>query len=224
MLISLAFASVKREHPMGTISLHIPIHPQPMLFGWGMSMIILAFCAFLVCFDAIAQTVVITNSPRQFSVVSPKSWTQQPTTTGNSRVRFFSPPGTPPAECAVIVQEYPSLRNQPQAYYDAIMVEPQNPNELAAQLSTRYNNVNIMSTGSAAISGYPAQLANAQFSVGTPRGELWGRGIFVTTATIPGLVWSISCGGLGPSPIEAQKAYLYWQSEIVIFHTNLKIQ
>lgn len=174
--------------------------------------------------SALAQSVQVTNTPRIFTVEVPTSWTQQATTTGNSRVKFASPQGTLPAECAVIVIDSPGLRGQPQTALDRVMAELPSPSEIASQLSSRYNNVRVLATGAASVSGHPAQLTRAQYSVGTPSGELWAIGIMVTTATTPGLIWTTSCGALGWSPSDAQKAFSYWQSEIVRFHTNVKIQ
>jgi len=181
-------------------------------------------CGLLLATQAIAQTVKVQNSPRPFTVVSPTSWVQQPTSTGNSRIKFAAPSGTPAAECAVIVKDFPGLRGEPQSTFDQQMAEPPNPREMASQLSSRYNNVKVFSTGVASVSGFPAQLVNVQYSVGTPSGELWARGITVTTATTPGLVWTITCGALGKNLDEAQKGYSYWQLEITRFLTNIKIR
>ena len=174
--------------------------------------------------QAIAQAVKVENSPRPFTVVSPTSWVQQPTSTGNSRIKFAAPLGAPAAECAVIVQVYPGLRGEPQSTFDQQMAVKPNPSEMTSQLSSRYNNVKVFSTGVASISGFPAQLVNVQYSVGTPSGELWARGIIITMATTPGLVWAISCGALGKSLGEAQKGFSYWQDEIMRFPTNIKIR
>lgn len=181
-------------------------------------------CGLLLATQAIAQTVKVQNSPRPFTVVSPTSWVQQPTSTGNSRIKFAAPSGTPAAECAVIVKEFPGLKGVPQSTFDQQMIEPPNHSEMASQLSSIYNNVKIFSTGVASVSGFPAQLFNVQFSVGTPGGELWSRGIMVTTATTPGIVWTITCGALGKNLDEAQKGYSYWQLEIARFTTNINIR
>lgn len=170
-----------------------------------------------------AETVNVKNSPLPFTVVAPTSWVQKPTTTGNSRIKFASPSGTPAAECAVIVQEYPVAKDIPQSTLDKGMLEGLDTSEISAQLSSIYNNVKIFSVGVANFSGHPAQLVNLQYSVGTPTGEVWTRGITVTAATTPGLIWIVSCGALGKSAAEAQKGYSYWQSEIVKFPTNIKI-
>lgn len=191
----------------------------------------MAFLVFVSCVvgglsvatQAIAQAVKIQNSPRPFSVVSPATWVQQPTSTGNSRIKFAAPSGTPAAECAVIVKEFPGLRGEPQSTFDQQMAEQPNPSEMTSQLASRFNNVKVFSPGIASISGFPAQLVNVQYSVGTPRGEQWIRGVTVTTATTPGLVWTITCGALGRSLDEAQKGYSYWQLEITRFPTNIKI-
>lgn len=194
------------------------ISPLLAIFMW-----VVAFILHLPT-TALAQTVYVKNAPRTFTTVMPTSWTKEVTSTGNSRVKFASPQGTPPAECAVIVLDLPVLRGHLQANLDLKMAEIPSPTEMASQLSSRYNNVKILATSAASISGHPAQLTKAQYSVGTPSGELWAMAIIVTSATTPGLIWTTSCGALGWSPSEAQKAFSYWQSEIVRFHTNVKIQ
>ena len=186
------------------------------VFFWG--------CILFTNTQVFAQTVKVKNSPRPFTVVGPSSWTQQPTTTGNSRIKFQSPVRTPAAECAVIVQEYPGLRDMPQSMFDQQMAAPPNPNAIESQLSSRFNNVKVLSVGAASISGHPAQLYSVQYSVGTPDGEQWFRGIMVTAGTTPGIVWTIACGASGKTLDEALKGYTYWQSEIVRFPTNIKIQ
>lgn len=170
-----------------------------------------------------AQTVMVKNSPRPFTVVPPHSWVQQPTTTGNSRVKFAAPPGTPSAECAVIVKEFPGLRNMSQSMFDQQMAESPDVDKTASQLSSRVNNVRVFATGVASVSGHPAQLINFRYSIGSPAGEMWFRGITVTAGTTPGIVWTISCGGQGGTADEAQKGYSYWQLEINRFTTNVKI-
>ena len=80
-------------------------------------------CGLFTISQVLAQTVSVKNSPRPFRVVAPASWVQQPTTTGNSRIKFAAPSGTPAAECAVIVQEYPSAKNIPQSTLDKGMTE-----------------------------------------------------------------------------------------------------
>jgi hypothetical protein len=180
-------------------------------------------CILLSTTQVLAQTVRIKNSPRPFTVVGPTSWTQQPTTTGNSRIKFVSPVGTPAAECAVIVKENPGLRSIPQSTFDGQMAELPDPNEMASNLSSRFNNAKVLSVGVASISGHPAQLHNVQYSVGTPDGEQWSRGTMVTTMTTPGLSWTVGCSAMGTNLNEALKGYSYWQLEIVRFSTNIKI-
>lgn len=184
----------------------------------------LLVCSLFTITQVLAQTVRVENSPRSFTVVVPTSWIQQPTTTGSSRIKFAAPSGTPAATCSVIVKEFPGLRDVPQSTFDRQMVEPISPTEMASQLSSQYNNVRVFSTAMASISGYPAQLFNVQYSIGTPYGEFWTRGVMVTTVTTPGLVWTIACGALGRSIEEAQKGYAYWQLEIMRFTTNIKIR
>ena len=180
-------------------------------------------CSFFSATPVLAQTVMVKNSPRPFTVVPPHLWVQQSTTTGNSRVKFAAPTGTPSAECAVIVKEFPGLRDMPQSMFDRQMAESPDANEIALQLSSRFNNVRVFATGVASISGHPAHLINLQYSIGSPVGEMWFRGVTVTAGTTPGITWTISCGGQGRTADEAQKGYSYWQLEIIKFTTNVKI-
>ncbi len=167
--------------------------------------------------------IQVLNSPRPFLTVPPKDWVRQKTLTGNSRIKFVSPKNTPVAECAVIAKEFPALRNTPQAVFDQEMVLAPNRNDLRAQLSTRYNNVKIFSTSVTSISGFPAQFSSLQYSVGTPNGEVWTRGLSMTFGTTPGLIWTVGCGALGNSSAEAIEGFSYWQAEMLRFPTNLKL-
>ncbi len=104
-------------------------NPRRYLRGYGHGLVSLFL---LVAVQATAQVVRIDNSPKRFSVVPPKSWVQQPPSTGNSRVKFSAPSGTPPAECAVIVQEFPALRGKSQQEFDIGMAQPADPNATPA--------------------------------------------------------------------------------------------
>ncbi|MCX7168151.1 MAG: hypothetical protein NTV11_18010 [Rhodocyclales bacterium] len=178
---------------------------------------------FVLSIDTSAQVVQVENSPRRFSVIAPTSWIRQPTTTGNSRVKFVSPPKTPYAECAVIVQQYHQLRDMPQSYFNQQMLEPPDARELAASLANRYSNVKVLSVGPAALSGYSAHLSNVIFSTGTPDGEQWSRSISLMTGTTPGLTWTVACGAVGKSLAEAERGFKYWQMEMNRFAANVKI-
>jgi len=167
-----------------------------------------------------AQPVTVAT-PWPFSVTPPPTWTRAPTLTGNSRVKFVSPDKT--AECAVIVKEVAGLRAIAQSDLDQAMIQPVEPGEVAANLSARFNNVTVLSTSTALLSGHPAQLANSIYSMGSPSGEAWTQVLTVTAAT-PGFVWTVTCGGMGANRAAAEKAYSHWQFEVTTFHTHLMIQ
>ena len=188
------------------------------------SLVCFVCCSTFVATLAIAKTVKVQNSPRPFTVVPPDSWEQQPTLTGNSRIKFTSPLGTPPATCAVIVIEIPQLKDVPQSTFSQGMAEPPDIDGFTAQLSSGVNNVKVVSANNAVLFGFPSQRVNVQYSSGTPSGEIWFRGITDTTVTTPGISWAVSCGGSGKNLDEAKKAFSYWQSEIIRFPTNVKIQ
>ena len=181
--------------------------------------ILLAVVLLFTATPVAAQIVTVTDAPRAFSIASPTGWTRQPPATGNSRLKFVSPPGTPYAERAVIVQELPSLRGQPQSYYDQFMAEPPDPSEMQQQLASQFSNVRAFAPGVANLSGHPAQVINVEYSAG----QQWIRGVNTITGTTPGLVWTLTCGAGGKSPAEARKGFSHWQVELARFPTYLKI-
>lgn len=173
--------------------------------------------------EVLTQTLRVETSPWPFSITPPPKWSRHAPSTGNSRVKFVSPRGTPSAECAVIVKEFPSLKGQSQSSLDMLNTQPIDSEMISKQMSAQFNNVHVYATSIASISGHPAQLINVEYSTGTPSGQVWSRGIHVTTVTVPGIVWTISCGGLGKSAQEAEESYMYWQSEIIPFRTKFII-
>lgn len=178
---------------------------------------------FFVCAASVQAQTVSVSTPRHFSAVVPKYWVNGEIVSGNTRLSLVAPTGTPTAECSVVVLELPGMKKQSQSEINQIMLENPSPSEMAAQLSHQYNNVKVTSAVKTFISGYPAYLFNLQYSVGTPSGEMWTKGTVYTFGTTPGLVWSISCGATGRNINEAIKGFSYWQSEINLFPTNVKI-
>ena len=172
--------------------------------------------------DVRAQSVTITDSPRPFSATAPAGWSRQPPATGNSRLKYVSPNGTPYAECAVIVKTIPAMRGHPQSEMDAAMLQAPDPSSIAQGLAGSYNNVRVISAGNAGLSGVPAQTYNVQYSVGSPAGEQWIRGVTTTALTVPDVSWTVACAGQGRTLAEAQKAFDYWQLEFVKFATYIK--
>ena len=171
---------------------------------------------------AAAQSVTITESPRPFSATAPANWSRQPPATGNSRLKFVSPSGTPYAECAVIVKTLPALRGHSQAEFNSAMLEAPESVRITRGLSVSFSNVQVISAGNGALSGIPAQAYNVQYSVGTPAGTQWVRSVSTTAMTVPDVIWTVVCGGQGRTLAEAQKAFEYWQLEFVKFLTFIK--
>lgn len=189
---------------------------------------VIRLCSFVGCLLVFATQVqaktINVSTPRPFSVVVPKSWVKGEIVSGNTRLSLVAPTGTPTAECAVGVLELPGMKGQSQSEIDRIMLENPSASEMAAQLSNQYNNVRVTSAVKTFISGYPAYLYNLQYSVGTPSGEMWTKGTIYTFGTTPGLVWSISCGATGRNINEAIKGFSYWQLEMNLFPTKMKIK
>jgi len=185
---------------------------------------LLVICSLLAVCSTFAETIYLDSANRSFNVISPRTWQRSQITTPNSKVKFISPPGTPEASCAVIVQKYEGLRNTSQAALNSIFLEPPNSKEIASHLSLQYNNVRVLSIGARMLSGSPSYYYNTQYSTGTPEGRLWIRSATNTTATTPGLVWVVSCGTTGKSIAEADAGFSYWQFEITKFITNFEIR
>jgi hypothetical protein len=171
-----------------------------------------------------AESSVFVESPAPFSATAPMTWVRMPPATGSSQLKFVSPSGTPHAECAVIVKLSKSLQDVSQADINDLLLESPDSDSVAQGLSVNFNDVRVLAVGNGAISGFPAQIHNVHYSVGLPAGKRWIRGVFYTTITYPGWIWSISCGGQGETLAEAQKAYDYWHLELVKFPTFIEIQ
>lgn len=171
-----------------------------------------------------ADVVRITHSPRPFFISPPPHWVAIQPTRPNTRVRYATQLGVPLAECMVTVKEYPGLAPLTQNQLDELILEKPSMEDLKGQYSAEYNNVEVLGVGNKWISGYAGQIINLRYSVGTQSGELWSRGIFVTFATTPGIIWVIGCGGMAFNPVEAQRNYSYWQSEILKFVSTLQVR
>ena len=100
--------------------------------------LVLCFIFVTSSMSTTAQVLTVTNSPRAFSVATPTSWLLRPVSTGNSRIKFSSPSGTPSAECSVISKEFAGLSGLPQEYFDSIILKQTSAAERTDQLAARY--------------------------------------------------------------------------------------
>lgn len=154
-----------------------------------------------------------TNQEFRFGFQYPASWSVSPSLTSNSRAKVVSPTNTPHAECAVIIQRYPQTSAISQSDIDGLFAEPPSPSELKNALSQGFNDVEIVAVSAGALHFHPAQMARIRYSIGQQSGLAFVSGRMVVTAT-PGFTWTISCGGQGNTPVEAEKNFQFWQSEI----------
>lgn len=196
--------------------------PHATNVGMKRYLLIAVLLAVFIAPSVAAQSVTITDSPSPFSATAPTGWSRQPPGTGNSRLKFVSPSGTPHAECAVIVKTSSALRGLSQTEINAALLDPPDPKVIARNLSASFENVRVISVGNGVLSGIPAHIYNVQYSVGTPTGIQWIRNVSTTTITVPGVSWTVGCGGQGRTLAEAQKAFDYWQLEFVKFRTFVK--
>ena len=169
-----------------------------------------------------AESVTITDAPAAFSASGPAGWSRQPPATGNSRLKYASPSGTPYAECAVIVNTSSALRGLSQLEMNTVMLAKPDPEAIARHLASSFGNVRVISVGNSLLSGFPGQIYNVSYSVGSPAGPKLVRSVTTSTMTAPDVGWTVTCGGQGQTLAEAQKAFDYWQSEFVKFPTFIK--
>lgn len=153
------------------------------------------------------------NQAFGFAFQYPASWSVSPPLTSNSRAKVVSPTNTPHAECAVIVQSYPQMSSVSQNDIDQLFAEPPSSSELKNALSQSHNDVEIVAVSVGALHIHPAQLAQVRYSMGTQYGKVFSSGRMAVTAT-PGFTWTLSCGGQGDTPSEAEKSFQFWQVEI----------
>ncbi len=190
---------------------------------WGLLAVIWLLLAIFMTDPAYAITIK-GKHPRAFIASSPSGWRKGKLISGHARGAFVAPPGTPPAECSISTTEFTPMRGYSQSQLNQFMADPPVASDIANHLSQQYNNVKVLSAGYTIISGYPAHQFNVQYSVGTPSGEVWVRGVVATTATTPGLIWSVGCGAVGTSIKDAYRGFSFWQSEMNLFPGRVKIR
>ena len=173
--------------------------------------------------NAQTQVINMVNAPRPFSIVRPASWASGPIVTGNTRASFVSLKKSTNAECSVIAVELKGQNLTQKEINQNIAIFP-SAREAESELGRSYNNVKVISIGPGLLAGYPARVVKFEYSVGTPAGEVWGVLLATTAATVPNVVWTVGCGGLGKNLAEAKKAFSYWQSDINNFPTNFKLK
>ena len=167
------------------------------------------------------EWVQVTNAPRIFTVVPPKGWVPAPLVTGNTRVSFKAPSGSPHGVCAVTAIEFKGQRLS-QAEIDKNLAEPMTAKEIQEDLSRSYNNVKVISTGRGLLAGFKAQVFKFEYSVGTPLGEMWATATTTTATVAPNVSWAVSCGSTGKTLSEARTGYSSWQMDFNAFPTNFK--
>ncbi len=174
--------------------------------------------------SAQAQQVTITDSPRHFTAKIPERWVRLPPDSGNSRLKLMSPDGTPLVECSVIVKTMLGFPKVSQAKLNEYLIGEPDIDGMTKNLSVNFNNVRILSASHVTLSNIPAQIFSIQYSIGSPMGTLWTKGTMITTLTVPDVSMTVGCFGIGRTPIEAEKAFDYWQGEIVRFPTFIELR
>ena len=171
-----------------------------------------------------AQKVTITDSPRHFTAKIPENWVRLPPESGNARLIVTSPNNSPLADCSVIVKTILGFPETSQATLNEYLIGEPDVDGMIKSLSVKFNNVRILSASHSTLSNIPAQIFSIQYSVGSPMGTQWAKGTIITTLTVPDVSMTVGCVGFGRTLAEAEKAFEYWQNEIVVFPTFIKLR
>lgn len=150
------------------------------------------------------------NSQFGFSFQYPGSWIFAHAPERNVRVKIVTPEGSPAAECAVIVKEYPKAADAKQDDIDQIFLAPPTVEELQEVLVRDGDPLKVTKAGTGKLDTRPTHVARYRLQLGL---EEYLSGQVAMTAT-PGRTWSVSCSGRGASPEQAEKNFQFWKKGI----------
>lgn len=149
------------------------------------------------------------NKEFGFSFQYPATWTVSPSSAPNLRVRVVAPDKAPPAECSVIVKQYPNAANAKQSDIDQIFSEQPTVQELEDILNQGGSEIKVTQASAGALHVRPAHVARFRYTSGTT--HLSGEVLMTAT---PGLTWSLTCSGRGDNAAAAEKNFQSWQKRI----------
>lgn len=157
---------------------------------------------------------VYSNKEYRFSFKFPASWNTQAPTTPNTKAKVVSPSLAFTAECAVTVKTVSQLSERSQAELDQLLLQtPPDKEQYLATLMQGFSDVSVIAVSQGHLGSRIAHLVRARYSVRSESAREFVS-VRMAKAFSPGASWGLTCGGLGKTPAEAEKAFEYWQAAI----------
>jgi hypothetical protein len=203
------------------------MHESPLLqdaamvviaYWWRCCLIVLLLSLVVSSAAATDQPGRYTNNQFGFSFQSPGGWIYAHAPERNVRVKIVAPDGSPAAECAVTVKEYPKAGNARQGEIDRIFLVAPTIEELHEVLADGGRQLKVIKASTGTLDTRPIHVARYRLQLGFDE-FLFGQ---VAMTATPGLTWSVSCSGRGGSPEEAEKNYQFWQKGIEALMTSFR--
>lgn len=159
---------------------------------------------------AVEKTTRYSNDQFGFSFQYPASWVFVHSQARDIRVKIVAPEGSPAAECAVVVKEYPNAAKAKQGDIDQVFLDPPTVQELEEMLGQESGQVTVTKAMAGKLDKRPAHVARYRMHLSFNE---YLSGQVAMTAT-PGLTWSVACSGRGEDSQESEKNYQFWQQSI----------
>jgi len=199
-----------KSHLMRPLSIMVSVKPSLALVAAGIG------CALLLTMPIsyAENTKVYSNKEYRFSFKYPAAWSMQAPTTQNTKAKVVSPSSALTAECVVTVKRVSQLDAINQADLDQLLLNsPPDREQYQATLMQGFSDVSVVAVSQGRLGSRIAHMVRARYSVRNESAKDFVS-VRMAKAFSPGLSWSLTCGGQGASPDEAESAYDYWQSAI----------
>lgn len=182
-------------------------------FRKSFPLILLALTAHFPARAMAEDTLSYNNKEFGFRLRYPASWSINPDTGANVRLKVVSPVNMPAAYCSVVVKQYPNAISAKQSEIDAVFQEQPVPQEIKETLSKGTHGVEVVKASSGTLGSRPAHVAWVRYQEETALGPAAVYGRVAMTAT-PGLTWTLACSSQGIDPGDAERTFTLWNNEI----------
>ena len=151
------------------------------------------------------NTQVFFNKEYRFSFNFPADWHVQSPITTNSKAKVVSPSSSLSAECAIIVGKMTQLDGLSQEKLDQMLLQsPPDKEQYQATLMQGFSDVSVIAVSQGRLGSRIAHMIRARYSVRNGSSTEFVS-VRIAKAFSPGMSWSLTCGGQGKSPDEAEK-------------------
>lgn len=168
------------------------------------------FCAiFTITAYAQSTWVTVRNTEFSFRFIHPPEWRVATPRGPNVRYSINAPPGTPLANCNIVVRRMPALAALTQRELNEELKSTYSAKDWNELMGDKAPDLRIIERRSAKVDNQPAQYSVLEYSYETVQMKIYMRSMTVVTFS-PGVFWNFSCGGMGRTLAEGQQAYAHW--------------